>query len=70
MRGVLAAGDAVDAIVLDALMPAEASSALALYAKHLRLPIVMISGSPEVIQFAIENVQTTAGKTVPNAGAS
>lgn len=56
MRDILAA-DAVpiDAIVLDALMPGEESTALALHAKTLRLPVVMISGSGESIKFAEEN---------------
>jgi two-component system OmpR family response regulator len=55
MRDFLAGGDAVDAVVLDALLPDEASSVLALHAQDLRVPVVMISGSPAAIQFAIEN---------------
>src|SRR5207253_742984 len=46
MREVLAGkGLAVDAIVLDCKMPGEPSAQLALHAKQLRLPVVMISGS-------------------------
>ena len=55
MREFLSGDDPVDAVVLDALMPGEASSALALHAKDLRLPVVMISGSPEAMQFALDN---------------
>ena len=55
MRAVLDDGDPVDAVVLDALMPGESSKDLALYAKGLRLPVVMISGSPTSMQFAIEH---------------
>ena len=55
MRDFLQEDDAVDAIVLDAAMPGESSTALALHARQLGLPVVMISGSPEMIQFAIEN---------------
>jgi len=55
MRTVLNAGEPVDAVVLDALMPGESSKDLALYAKGLRLPVVMISGSPTSMKFAIEH---------------
>lgn len=56
MRDLLAA-DAVpiDAIVLDALMPGEVSASLALHAKTLRIPVVMISGSIDSIKFAEDN---------------
>lgn len=56
MRDIIAA-DAVpiDAIVLDALMPGEESATLALHAKTLRIPVVMISGSMGSIKFAEEN---------------
>src|SRR4051794_17744764 len=55
MRAFLRGGDPVDLVVLDALMPGEASNDLALHAKELRLPVVMISGSPVSIEFALEN---------------
>lgn len=56
MRNILAAAAApIDAIVLDAVMPGEESDTLALYAKTLRIPVVMISGSGESIKFAEEN---------------
>jgi DNA-binding NtrC family response regulator len=55
MRDFLQGDDPVNAIVLDAVMPGESSTALALHARELGLPVVMISGSPEMMQFAIEN---------------
>jgi DNA-binding NtrC family response regulator len=56
MREVLAgSGLPVDAVVLDWLMPGELGPDLALHAKSLRLPVVMISGSPDAMQFADEN---------------
>ena len=54
MRDVLAGKLAVDAIVLDWTMPGEPSAQLALHARALKLPVVMISGS-EAMQFADEN---------------
>ena len=56
MREVLAGdGLPVDAVVLDCLMPGELGPALALHAKSLHLPVVMISGSPDAMEFADEN---------------
>jgi len=56
MRDLLAAqGTPFDAIVLDCLMPGEPSAALALHAKEMRLPVVMISGSHEMMKFAEEH---------------
>jgi len=56
MREVLTGkGLAVDAIVLDCKMAGEPTAQLALHAKQLHLPVVMISGSPEAIEFAREN---------------
>ena len=55
MRDFLQGEDPVDAVVLDAAMPGEASGSLALYAKERGLPVVMISGSPDLIQFAADN---------------
>ena len=45
----------IDALVLDSAMPGEPSAQLALHAKNLRLPVVMISGSPKAMKFAEEN---------------
>lgn len=55
MREFLDGDDPVDAIVLDAAMPGEASVTLALLAKELGLPLVMVSGSPDDMQFAADN---------------
>jgi CheY-like chemotaxis protein len=49
MRERLQQGDAVDAIILDALMPGEPSDSLARYARSLGIPVVMISGSLETM---------------------
>jgi DNA-binding response OmpR family regulator len=46
---------AVDAVVLDWTMPGEPSVQLALHAKSLRLPVVIISGSMEAMTFADEH---------------
>lgn len=46
---------AADAVVLDWSMPGEPSVQLALHAKSLRLPVVMVSGSMEAMTFADEN---------------
>jgi two-component system OmpR family response regulator len=56
MREILAAdGPPINAIVLDALMPGEASSDLADFAEFLGLPLVMISGSHECMAFAADH---------------
>jgi DNA-binding NtrC family response regulator len=55
MRRFLEGDDPVDAIVLDAAMPGEARATLAPVAKDLGLPLVVISGSPDDMQFALDN---------------
>ena len=56
MRDILGVENpAVDAVVLDCRMPGEPSAQLALHAKSLNLPVVMISGNIEAMQFADEN---------------
>ena len=55
MRRFLDGDDPVDAIVLDAAMPGEARATLALHAKNRGLPLVVTSGSPEDMQFALDN---------------
>ena len=56
MRDILAADIVpIDAIVLDALMPGEASADLAVHAKALKIPVVMISGSDDAMTFAEEH---------------
>jgi DNA-binding response OmpR family regulator len=55
MRDFLRTHDRVNAIVLDAVMPGEKGASLARHAKDSGLPVVMISGSPEIISFAAEH---------------
>jgi DNA-binding NtrC family response regulator len=55
MREFLQGTDPVDAIVLDMLMPGENGKTLAFHAKELGLPVVLISGSLEAMEFAAEN---------------
>ncbi len=45
----------IDVIVLDSRMPGEASVPLALHAKALRIPVVMVSGSHDSMAFAEDN---------------
>jgi CheY-like chemotaxis protein len=52
MRERLQQNDAVDAIILDVLMPGEPSDSLARYARSLGIPVVMISGSLETMTVA------------------
>src|SRR5215211_4424886 len=58
MRAVLAdqrASSPIDAVVLDCLLPGAPSAQFSLSAKSLHLPVVMISGSLEAMNFAEEN---------------
>jgi two-component system OmpR family response regulator len=55
MRDFLSAPDPVDLVVLDSAMPGERSASLALHLKGLRMPVVMISGSPDMMEFAQEH---------------
>jgi two-component system, OmpR family, response regulator len=55
MRDFLETGDPVDCVILDALMPGEASALLALHLKERGIPVVMISGSPEAMKYAMDN---------------
>jgi two-component system OmpR family response regulator len=55
MRDMLNTGDPVNLVVIDAAMPGEDSVSLALHLKALRVPVVMISGSPQMIEFAMNN---------------
>ena len=52
MRDFQRTDDRVDAIVLDAVTPAENGASLARHAKDFRLPVVMISGSHDIMSFA------------------
>jgi two-component system OmpR family response regulator len=55
MRKFLRSGDPVDAIVLDLALPDEVGEDLALNAKDLGVPVVLISGNPGMMQFAAEH---------------
>src|ERR1700730_1888661 len=55
MRDFLETGDTVDCVILDALMPGEASASLALHLKERGVPVVMISGSPAAMKYAMDN---------------
>ena len=52
MRDFLETDDAVDCVVLDALMPGETSISLALHLKEVSIPLVMISGSHDAMEYA------------------
>jgi two-component system OmpR family response regulator len=55
MRDFLETDDAVDCVVLDALMPGETSISLALHLKEVSIPLVMISGSHDAMEYAEKN---------------
>ena len=55
MRAFLDANKSVDLVVLDGSLPGDEGLSIAQYLKDLRMPLVMISGSPSVIKFAEEN---------------
>jgi DNA-binding NtrC family response regulator len=55
MRDFLDTGDMVDCIILDVLMPGEASASLVLHLKERGIPLVMISGNPEAVKLAEDN---------------
>jgi DNA-binding NtrC family response regulator len=55
MRDFLETDDAVDCVVLDALMPGESSISLALHLKEVGIPLVMISGSHDAMEYAEKN---------------
>jgi two-component system OmpR family response regulator len=52
MRTFIDGHDPVQAIVLDTTMRGEQGPSLALHAKSLGLPVVMISGAPAAMEFA------------------
>ena len=62
MRSVVERDDVIDCVVLDALMPGEASASLILHLKDMGIPVVMISGSLESIEFAKDNGLQLLGK--------
>lgn len=52
MRLILEGTHSIVAVVMDSNMPGESSASLAKYTKELRLPLVMVSGSPVSMKFA------------------
>jgi DNA-binding response OmpR family regulator len=55
MRAFLDTDKSVDLVVLDASLPGDEGISIAQYLRELRMPLVMISGSPSIIEFAGEN---------------
>ncbi len=55
MREFLQGNGPVDVVVLDVLLPDESGADLALYVRKLGLALVMISGSPDALEFAEAN---------------
>jgi two-component system OmpR family response regulator len=55
MRALLSAGDPVDLVILDWVMPGEASISLAAHAHSLGVPVVRISGSFDAMLVAETN---------------
>jgi DNA-binding NtrC family response regulator len=55
MRDFLETGDTVDCVILDALMPGEASASLALHLKERKISVVITSGNPDAIKYAADN---------------
>jgi DNA-binding NtrC family response regulator len=54
-RAILAKDKSIQLVILDSLLQGEDGQSLALYAKGLSLPVVMISGSPAAMEFAEKN---------------
>jgi FixJ family two-component response regulator len=55
MRDFLTTAASIDCVVLDAVLPGEASISLALHLKESGIPVVIISGSPDAMKFAADN---------------
>jgi CheY-like chemotaxis protein len=55
MRDLLQTGDTVDCVVLDVLMPGEANPSLVLYLKERNIPVIIISGSSDLVKYAADN---------------
>jgi two-component system OmpR family response regulator len=55
MGALLMAGDPVDAVVLDALIPGEDTVSLALRTMEFGVAVIMISGDSEAMKFAEAN---------------
>ncbi len=55
MRDFLQTGDTVDCVILDALMPGDASSSLVLHLQERNIPVIIISGSSDSMSYAADN---------------
>ncbi len=55
MRDVLKIDDGVDCVVLDVLLPGEDGVSLALQLKESGVPVVIISGGLDAVEYAEEN---------------
>ena len=55
MRDFLNTAASVDCVILDAVMPGEANISLALHLKEVGIPVVIISGSPDAMNYAADN---------------
>jgi DNA-binding response OmpR family regulator len=55
MRAFLETDKSVDLVVLDASLRGDEGISIAQYLRELRMPLVMISGSPGVMEFAVKN---------------
>ena len=55
MRDFLETGDTVDCVILDVLMPGEASASLVLHLKERKIPFLLISGSFDAMKYAEDN---------------
>jgi two-component system, OmpR family, response regulator len=55
MRDFLETGDMVDCIILDALMPGEATPSLLLHLRQQNIPVVVISGSPDALEHVTDD---------------
>lgn len=55
MRDFLNIDDSVDCVILDVLMPGEGSDSLALHLKERKIPVVVVSGSPDALKYAEDN---------------
>jgi DNA-binding NtrC family response regulator len=62
MRDCLQTGDTVDCVILDALMPGEVSLSLVLHLKECHIPVIIISGSPDLMG----TMQTLASSSSEN----
>jgi CheY-like chemotaxis protein len=72
MRDFLETAKTVDCVILDALMPGEASASLALDLKERGISVVMISGNPDAMKYpwimgsnSSENLFTYKSSIVP-----